>query len=248
MTVRIVVLAACAALAVTASPAVGGPNIAGKVKTALKLSKQANAKADAALARAMTPGPAGPHGSKGEPGLTGLTGTDGKNGEPGRDGGSGSSGTDGATGPVGPQGEPGVQGETGPQGPQGETGPAGSAGSLDYSTAKNSSTITVEQVDTVVASTTFTVDQPGTVIGIASLEVEATSSGTNSSRCEAGVDSFTEVGQSTLTSNMQQSMSLHTPAFVNTGTHTFTVRCKRTLTTPVVVVNSGRARVTVLHG
>lgn len=245
MSKRIVVLAAIAALAVTASPAVGGPSmsrVAKKAAKALGIAREADRKAQEALDRAPVPGP------QGAPGKDGISVT-GPQGPAGSDGSNGGSGSDGATGATGPQGEPGIQGETGPQGPQGETGPAGTAGSLDYSTAKNASTVTVEQVDTTVASVSFTVDEPGSVVGIASFEVEATSSGTNSARCESGWDnSFTDVGQSTLTSNMQQSMSLHTPAFVNAGTHSFSVRCKRTVATPVVVVNSGRARLTVIHG
>ena len=128
--VLLIVLLSLAALlsASMLAPAFGAPDavsassLASKVARALKLSKAANRKASAALARSGQPGPTGGDGAAGEKGQTGATGPGGP---------AGAAGEKGDTGEQGKQGEPGEQGDAclpdikGCQGPPGEQGEPG---------------------------------------------------------------------------------------------------------------------------
>lgn len=88
----------------------------------------AQATADQANTRAMTPGPQGDKGDIGNTGSTGAAGSVGATGSQGAQGIKGDTGNTGATGNTGPQGAAGSTGTTGPQGAQGDPGSTGPQG------------------------------------------------------------------------------------------------------------------------
>ncbi len=107
------------------------------------LAAVANTKADAALRRTMTPGPAGRNGVDGKPGargkdgLRGLPGKDGRKGDrgipgiPGRNGLPGQPGRNGANGTNGAPGRPGRDGLPGAKGKDGINGKDGIVEPMD---------------------------------------------------------------------------------------------------------------------
>lgn len=103
------------------------PSLQKQVSSALKIARQAQKTANAALKASKrvpavikgtpgTPGAKGDTGPQGAPGATGRSGVDGQNGAAGMNGVNGARGADGATGATGP---------VGPQGPKGDPGTGG---------------------------------------------------------------------------------------------------------------------------
>jgi hypothetical protein len=95
---------------------------------ALDEAEQARVLAQAAVDRAMTPGPVGPQGIQGATGEQGPQGIQGATGEQGAQGIQGEQGPRGPQGEQGPRGERGAQGPRGPQGERGAQGPQGEQG------------------------------------------------------------------------------------------------------------------------